>query len=47
VAARHDLVIISDEIYRDLVYDTAPPFLSPANADFRSGKSAPVVWQSW
>jgi aspartate aminotransferase len=30
VAARHDLVIISDEIYRDLVYDTAPPFLSPA-----------------
>jgi aspartate aminotransferase len=30
VAARHDLVIISDEIYRDLVHDTAPPFLSPA-----------------
>jgi aspartate aminotransferase len=30
VAARHDLVIISDEIYRDLVYSTAPPFLSPA-----------------
>jgi aspartate/methionine/tyrosine aminotransferase len=30
VAARHDLVIISDEIYRDLAYDTAPPFLSPA-----------------
>jgi len=30
VAARHDLVIISDEIYRDLVYDAAPPFLSPA-----------------
>ena len=30
VAARHDLVIISDEVYRDLVYDTAPPFLSPA-----------------
>jgi aspartate aminotransferase len=30
VADRHDLVIISDEIYRDLVYDTAPPFLSPA-----------------
>src|SRR5215469_13509430 len=25
VAAEHDLVIISDEIYRDLVYDTAPP----------------------
>ena len=30
VAARHDLVIISDEIYRDLVYDPAPPLLSPA-----------------
>jgi aspartate aminotransferase len=30
VAARHDLIIISDEIYRDLVYDTALPFLSPA-----------------
>jgi aspartate aminotransferase len=30
VAARHDLVTISDEIYRDLVYDSAPPFLSPA-----------------
>jgi aspartate aminotransferase len=30
VAARHDLIIISDEIYRDLVYDTARPFLSPA-----------------
>jgi len=30
VAARHDLLIISDEIYRDLVYDTAPPFASPA-----------------
>lgn len=30
VAARHDLVIISDEIYRDLIYDTARPFLSPA-----------------
>lgn len=30
VAAEHDLVIISDEIYRDLVYDTAPDFLSPA-----------------
>jgi len=25
VAAEHDLVIISDEIYRDLVYDTVPP----------------------
>jgi aspartate aminotransferase len=30
VAAEHDLVIISDEIYRDLVHDTAPPFTSPA-----------------
>jgi aspartate aminotransferase len=30
VAAEHGLVIISDEIYRDLVYDTAPPFTSPA-----------------
>lgn len=30
VAAEHDLVVISDEIYRDLVHDTAPPFTSPA-----------------
>jgi aspartate aminotransferase len=30
VAAEHDLVIISDEIYRDLRYDSAPPFTSPA-----------------
>ena len=30
VAAEHDLVIISDEIYRDLVHDTAPPVTSPA-----------------
>ena len=30
VAAEHGLVIISDEIYRDLVYDTAPSFTSPA-----------------
>ncbi|MGE5137162.1 MAG: pyridoxal phosphate-dependent aminotransferase [Gemmatimonadota bacterium] len=30
VAEEHDLVILSDEIYRDLVYDTAPAFLSPA-----------------
>jgi aspartate aminotransferase len=30
VAAEHDLVIISDEIYRDLVYDTGPAaFASP------------------
>ncbi len=30
VAQKHDLVIISDEIYRDLVHDPAAPFLSPA-----------------
>ena len=30
VAAEHNLVIISDEIYRDLVYDTAPGVVSPA-----------------
>jgi aspartate/methionine/tyrosine aminotransferase len=30
VAARHDLIIISDEIYRDLVHDPAAPFTSPA-----------------
>jgi aspartate aminotransferase len=30
VAERHDLIIISDEIYRDLVHDPAAPFLSPA-----------------
>ncbi|HEY5987074.1 MAG TPA: pyridoxal phosphate-dependent aminotransferase [Streptosporangiaceae bacterium] len=30
VAAEHDLLIISDEIYRDLRYDTTPPFPSPA-----------------
>jgi aspartate aminotransferase len=29
-AAEHDLVIVSDEIYRDLVYPEAPEFLSPA-----------------
>jgi aspartate aminotransferase len=29
-AERNDLVIISDEIYRDLVHDPATPFLSPA-----------------
>ena len=28
-AERHNLVIISDEIYRDLVHDPAIPFLSP------------------
>jgi aspartate aminotransferase len=30
VAERHNLVIISDEIYRDLVHDPRTPFLSPA-----------------
>ena len=30
-AERNDLIIISDEIYRDLVHDPATPFLSPAN----------------
>ena len=30
VAEEHDLIIISDEIYRDLVHDPAEPFLSPA-----------------
>jgi aspartate aminotransferase len=30
VAARHDLIIISDEIYRDLVHDPDATFLSPA-----------------
>ncbi|HEX5287757.1 MAG TPA: pyridoxal phosphate-dependent aminotransferase [Streptosporangiaceae bacterium] len=30
VAARHDLIIISDEIYRDLVHDPGAAFLSPA-----------------
>jgi aspartate aminotransferase len=30
VAAEFGLVIISDEIYRDLRYDTAPPLVSPA-----------------
>jgi len=29
-AAEHDLIIISDEIYRDLVYSPATPVLSPA-----------------
>jgi len=32
VASRHDLIIISDEIYRDLVHDPAAPILSPAEA---------------
>jgi aspartate aminotransferase len=32
VAAEHDLIIISDEIYRDLVHDPATPLLSPAAA---------------
>lgn len=30
VAERHDLMIVSDEIYRDLVHDPATPVLSPA-----------------
>jgi aspartate/methionine/tyrosine aminotransferase len=30
VASRYDLIIISDEIYRDLVHDDGAPFLSPA-----------------
>ena len=30
VAQAHDLIIISDEIYRDLVHDPAAPFTSPA-----------------
>ena len=30
VAARYDLIIISDEIYRDLVHAASTPFLSPA-----------------
>jgi aspartate aminotransferase len=30
VAAEHGLIIISDEIYRDLVHDPATPVLSPA-----------------
>ncbi|MBN6039864.1 pyridoxal phosphate-dependent aminotransferase [Amycolatopsis sp. 195334CR] len=30
IAERHDLLILSDEIYRDLVHDAATPFLSPA-----------------
>jgi len=32
VAERHDLIIISDEIYRDLVHNSSTPFLSPASA---------------
>jgi aspartate aminotransferase len=30
VVARHDLLVISDEIYRDLVHDETTPILSPA-----------------
>ena len=30
VAEAHDLIIISDEIYRDLVHDPAAPYTSPA-----------------
>jgi aspartate aminotransferase len=32
VATRYDLVVISDEIYRDLVFDSAPAVASPAGA---------------
>jgi aspartate aminotransferase len=31
VAQTHDLIIISDEIYRDLIHDDDEPFLSPAS----------------
>ena len=31
VAQTYDLIIISDEIYRDLIHDDAEPFLSPAS----------------
>jgi aspartate aminotransferase len=30
VAAEHDLLIVSDEIYRDLIHDPVAPFTSPA-----------------
>jgi aspartate aminotransferase len=30
VAERNDLIVISDEIYRDLIHDPSLPFLSPA-----------------
>jgi aspartate aminotransferase len=30
VAAEYDLIILADEIYRDLRYDAAPPIVSPA-----------------
>jgi len=31
VAQAHDLIIISDEIYRDLIHDPSQPFASPAS----------------
>jgi aspartate aminotransferase len=31
VATRYDLIVISDEIYRDLVFDTAPAVASPVD----------------
>ena len=37
VAAEHDLIIISDEIYRDLVFDPAPAVASPV--DFAPGRT--------
>jgi aspartate aminotransferase len=38
VAAEHDLVVISDEIYRDLVFSPAPAVASPA--DFAPDRTA-------
>ncbi|WP_326595041.1 pyridoxal phosphate-dependent aminotransferase [Streptomyces sp. NBC_01803] len=32
VAREEDLIVVSDEIYRDLLHDPATPFLSPAEA---------------
>ncbi len=37
VAEQHDLIIISDEIYRDLVYDDAPEFATPTT--FSAGRT--------
>jgi aspartate/methionine/tyrosine aminotransferase len=37
VAARHDLIIISDEIYRDLVHDPAAPVSQPGHG--RAGRT--------
>ena len=35
VARRHDLIIISDEIYRDLIHDPNTGYISPAAASSR------------